>query len=101
MQVQQRTYRNIKRNWVSSNYHPLRTTLFVVCKQFIADFHIFFSLPYDTFDILTDEDVRQGLKVLMNWPTFPQVYVDGEFIGGVDIIKSLKEDGELLSALKA
>jgi len=44
--------------------------------------------------------VRHGLKTFSNWPTYPQVYVKGELIGGLDIIKELKESGELLSALK-
>ncbi|CAG2183559.1 unnamed protein product, partial [Oppiella nova] len=53
-----------------------------------------------TFDILSDEEVRQSLKVLSNWPTYPQVYVKGQLIGGLDIIKELKESEELESALK-
>lgn len=59
------------------------------------------NLDYNTFDILTDEDVRQGLKDFSEWPTYPQVYVNGEFIGGVDIIKQLKSTGQLLKALDA
>lgn len=58
------------------------------------------SIKFDTFDILMDEEVRQGLKTFSNWPTYPQVYVKGELIGGLDIIKELKESGELLSTLK-
>jgi glutaredoxin-related protein len=58
------------------------------------------SIKFDTFDILTDDEVRQGLKTFSNWPTYPQVYVKGELIGGLDIIKELKESGELLSTLK-
>jgi glutaredoxin-related protein len=58
------------------------------------------SIKFDTFDILTDEEVRQGLKTFSNWPTYPQVYVKGELVGGLDIIKELKENGELLSTLK-
>jgi len=58
------------------------------------------ELTYDTFDILSDEEVRQGLKKFSNWPTYPQVYVKGELIGGLDIIKELKDSGELISALK-
>jgi Grx4 family monothiol glutaredoxin len=58
------------------------------------------DIKFDTFDILTDEEVRHGLKTFSNWPTYPQVYVKGELIGGLDIIKELKESGELLSALK-
>jgi glutaredoxin-related protein len=44
--------------------------------------------------------VRHGLKTFSNWPTYPQVYVKGELIGGLDMIKELKASGELLSALK-
>jgi Grx4 family monothiol glutaredoxin len=58
------------------------------------------KLPYETFDILTDEEVRQGLKTFSNWPTYPQVYAKGNLIGGLDIIKELKEAGELISSLK-
>ncbi|XP_054638533.1 glutaredoxin 3 [Dunckerocampus dactyliophorus] len=55
---------------------------------------------YDTFDILQDEEVRQGLKTYSNWPTYPQLYVKGELIGGLDIVKELQESGELGSVLK-
>jgi len=58
------------------------------------------GLEFDTFDIFSDEDVRQGLKAYSNWPTYPQVYVKGELIGGLDIIKELREGGELISTLK-
>jgi Grx4 family monothiol glutaredoxin len=58
------------------------------------------KLKFDTFDILTDDSVRQGLKTYSNWPTYPQVYVKGELIGGLDIIKELKEAGELVPSLK-
>ncbi|XP_072249630.1 glutaredoxin 3 [Leuresthes tenuis] len=58
------------------------------------------GVDYDTFDILQDEEVRQGLKTYSNWPTYPQLYVKGELIGGLDIIKELKESGELVSVLK-
>lgn len=46
------------------------------------------------FDILTDESVRSGLKVLNNWPTFPQLIVNGEFVGGLDIVQEMVENGE-------
>ncbi|KAM4636362.1 glutaredoxin-3 [Discoglossus pictus] len=58
------------------------------------------GVDYDTFDILEDEEVRQGLKTFSNWPTYPQLYVKGELVGGLDIIKELKENGELVSTLK-
>lgn len=54
-----------------------------------------------TVNVLEDELVRQGIKDYSNWPTIPQLYVGGEFIGGSDIIAELSESGELVSALKA
>ena len=64
---------------------------------------IFKELPseikYNSFDILQDEDIRQGLKELSNWPTYPQLYVKGELIGGLDIIKEMHASGELVSAM--
>ncbi|KAK4288964.1 hypothetical protein Pmani_038041 [Petrolisthes manimaculis] len=58
------------------------------------------GLVYDTYDILTDEEVRQGLKTYSNWPTYPQVYVKGELVGGLDILKELYTSGELINTLK-
>ncbi|XP_041125304.1 glutaredoxin 3-like [Polyodon spathula] len=58
------------------------------------------GVEYDTFDILQDEEVREGLKKFSNWPTYPQLYVKGELIGGHDIVKELKESGDLESVLK-
>ncbi|XP_029927739.1 glutaredoxin 3 [Myripristis murdjan] len=58
------------------------------------------GVDYDTFDILQDEEVRQGLKTYSNWPTYPQLYVKGDLIGGLDIVKELKESGDLASVLK-
>ncbi|CAH0673926.1 unnamed protein product [Spodoptera exigua] len=58
------------------------------------------GVSYDTFDILTDEEVRQGLKEYSDWPTYPQLYVKGELIGGLDIIKELQSNGELEATLK-
>ncbi|XP_045449060.1 glutaredoxin-3 [Melitaea cinxia] len=59
------------------------------------------GVQYDTFDILTDEEVRQGLKTYSDWPTYPQLYVKGELVGGLDIIKELQANGELESTLNA
>lgn len=54
---------------------------------------------YSTFDILKDDEVRQGLKDYSNWKTYPQLYIDGELLGGVDIVKEMEEDGSLDEAL--
>uniref|UniRef100_A0A7S1NG79 Thioredoxin domain-containing protein n=1 Tax=Eutreptiella gymnastica TaxID=73025 RepID=A0A7S1NG79_9EUGL len=58
------------------------------------------KIPYGTFDILGNEEVRQELKKFSDWPTYPQLYVNGELVGGLDILKELKENDELLSTLK-
>ncbi|XP_014800705.1 PREDICTED: glutaredoxin-3 [Calidris pugnax] len=58
------------------------------------------GVDYETFDILEDEEVRQGLKTYSNWPTYPQLYVKGELVGGLDIVKELRDSGELLPVLK-
>jgi len=52
------------------------------------------EVEFTHFDILQDEDVRQGLKVLNNWPTFPQFIVNGEFVGGLDVIKEMADTDE-------
>ncbi|CAN0852986.1 Monothiol glutaredoxin-S17 [Linum grandiflorum] len=57
------------------------------------------GVPFGSFDILSDEEVRQGLKVLSNWPTFPQLYYKGQLVGGCDIVLELKSNGELKSTL--
>lgn len=53
-----------------------------------------------TVNVLEDEEVRQGVKEYANWPTIPQLYVAGEFLGGSDIISEMHESGELLAMLK-
>lgn len=51
-------------------------------------------------DVLQDEEIRQGIKVFSNWPTIPQLYIKGEFIGGSDIIAEMFESGELQQLIK-
>mmetsp|Transcript_59598 Transcript_59598/g.141812 ORF Transcript_59598/g.141812 Transcript_59598/m.141812 type:complete len:342 (+) Transcript_59598:63-1088(+) len=58
-----------------------------------------YPVEFSTFDILQDDEVRQGLKDYSNWQTYPQMYVNGEFIGGVDIVKEMDEEGSLEEAL--
>jgi monothiol glutaredoxin len=52
-----------------------------------------------TVNVLEDEEVRQGIKAYANWPTIPQLYVDGEFLGGSDIMMEMYQSGELQQAL--
>lgn len=53
------------------------------------------AVPYETFDVLADPEIRQGIKEYSSWPTIPQVYIDGEFVGGSDIMIELYQKGEL------
>ncbi len=53
------------------------------------------GVPFETCDVLSDADVRQGIKEYSNWPTIPQVYINGEFIGGSDIVYEMYQKGEL------
>jgi monothiol glutaredoxin len=54
---------------------------------------------FETFNVLADPAVRQGIKDYANWPTIPQLYVDGEFVGGCDIVTEMHESGELAKLL--
>ena len=51
--------------------------------------------PFETLDILADPEIRQGIKEYSSWPTIPQVYIDGEFVGGSDLLIELYQSGEL------
>ena len=51
--------------------------------------------PFETVDVLDDYDIRQGIKEYSNWPTIPQVYINGEFVGGSDVLMELYQQGEL------
>jgi monothiol glutaredoxin len=53
------------------------------------------GVPFETIDVLSDSDIRQGIKEYSNWPTIPQVYINGEFIGGSDVLIELYQQGEL------
>ncbi len=53
------------------------------------------GVPFETVDVLEDYEIRQGIKEYSNWPTIPQVYVDGEFIGGSDVLIELYQEGQL------
>ncbi len=53
------------------------------------------GVPFETFDVLADPDIRQGIKDYSNWPTIPQVYLNGQFVGGSDILIQLYQNGEL------
>lgn len=64
-----------------------------ILKQTGADF--------GAFNVLEDESVRQGIKEFANWPTIPQLYIDGKFVGGCDIVTDMFQRGDLQKALDA
>ncbi len=53
------------------------------------------GIEFGSFDVLSDENIRQGVKEYANWPTIPQLYINGKFIGGCDIVRELAASGEL------
>ncbi|WP_320677055.1 Grx4 family monothiol glutaredoxin [Prochlorococcus sp. MIT 1300] len=58
------------------------------------------GITFETFDVLADMEIREGIKEYSNWPTIPQVYVKGEFIGGSDILIEMYNSGELREKLE-
>jgi monothiol glutaredoxin len=60
----------------------------------------YLGVPYKGINVLESDDLRQGIKTYSQWPTIPQLYVKGEFVGGCDIIREMFQAGELQQALK-
>lgn len=60
----------------------------------------YLGIDFKDINVLADADIRQGIKDYSNWPTIPQLYVKGEFIGGCDIVREMFQAGELQSALQ-
>ena len=58
------------------------------------------GVKFKGVDVLADSNIRQGIKDFSNWPTIPQLYVKGEFIGGCDIVREMYQSGELTEVLK-
>jgi monothiol glutaredoxin len=57
------------------------------------------AVPFKSVDVLSDLEIREGIKAFSNWPTIPQLYVKGEFIGGCDIVREMFQTGELTTFL--
>jgi monothiol glutaredoxin len=58
------------------------------------------GVPFGSFNILADQELREGLKEYSSWPTYPQLYVDGQLVGGADIVRAMHAKGELATLLK-
>lgn len=67
----------------------------------VAKILSFLEVPYKGVNVLEDADIREGVKQYANWPTIPQLYIKGEFVGGCDIIREMFQSGELMDHLKA
>ncbi len=61
----------------------------------VAQILNYLELEYSSVNVLEDMEIREGIKQFSNWPTIPQLYVKGEFVGGCDIVKEMFEQGEL------
>ena len=73
------------------------TPSFPMCGFSAATIDVFNELgvKYETVDVLADPEIREGIKRFSNWPTIPQVYIDGKFVGGCDIVREMYASGEL------
>jgi len=58
------------------------------------------GVPYETVDVLQDMEVREGVKQFTKWPTIPQVFINGKFVGGCDIVREMYSSGELQPMVK-
>ena len=58
------------------------------------------GVPFETVDVLQDTEIREGIKRYSNWPTIPQVFINGKFVGGCDIVRELHSSGELQTLVK-
>jgi monothiol glutaredoxin len=79
------------------------TRSFPQCGFSAATVQIFedLNVPFGTIDVLADPELRDSIKQYSNWPTIPQIYINGKFVGGCDIIRELFESGELEPMVKA
>lgn len=59
------------------------------------------EVPFEIVNVLTDPNIRDAIKKFSNWPTIPQLYIKGEFVGGCDIVKEMYQNGELQDLLKS
>ena len=59
------------------------------------------GVKFSSINVLEDEDIRQGIKEYTDWPTIPQLYVKGEFVGGCDIVREMNESGELTDLISS
>lgn len=64
-------------------------------KQHVLDYFLLLDVPYEACNVLESPELREGIKVFSDWPTIPQLYVDGEFVGGCDIVTNMFTSGEL------
>ena len=79
------------------------TPQFPQCGFSAAVINVFNQLgvKYQTVDVLADPEIREGIKIFSNWPTIPQVYIQGKFIGGCDIVREMNSRGELKPLVEA
>ncbi len=59
----------------------------------------YIEVPYHSVNVLESNDIRDGIKTFSNWPTIPQLYIKGEFVGGCDIVREMFQSGELTALL--
>ena len=66
----------------------------------VANMLKFLEVNFNSVNVLSDQKIREGIKIFSDWPTIPQLYIKGEFIGGCDIVREMYENGELSELIK-
>ena len=66
----------------------------------VVDILNYLGVKFSSFNVLEDNDLREGVKEFSDWPTIPQIYINKEFIGGCDILREMAENGEIIDLLK-
>ncbi|HCU26093.1 MAG TPA: Grx4 family monothiol glutaredoxin [Deltaproteobacteria bacterium] len=99
--VQQKIAQQVKDNKIL--IYMKGTPAFPQCGFSAAVVDVFNRLgaPYQTVNVLEDPEIRDGVKAFSNWPTIPQIYIDGKFVGGCDIVREMYSRGELQPLVQA
>lgn len=100
-QVQKKIAEEVKANPIIMYVKGSRQMPMCGFSKAVMDVFGSLGVPFETRDVLSDPELRDGIKQYTNWPTIPQIFIKGEFIGGCDIVRDLYQRGELQKMVKA
>lgn len=100
-QVQKKIAEEVKANPIIMYVKGSRQMPMCGFSKAVMDVFGSLGVPFETRDVLSDPELRDGIKQYTNWQTIPQIFIKGEFIGGCDIVRDLYQRGELQKMVKA